>query len=313
VPSIHCFIFELNKEFSFEEAIERSRDRGLKSSIISKMEDYYTVRIGIRTSSLQGFFIPIDEHWMFVSEGESSRVSQIIKSFSKGMFPILNLIYLPSSSILEMIDRVKRKYDSIEVVEGTMCKTGETFRTWKKKPIEFSIETMIEMAKREDAKWTGISLRFRIDEENIFGCRLNENGHLSIYSGDFLEFYADALLPYINASEQVRSLLKNRERKEADNRVILSPLSLNFETSISKSEVQLIEKRIVSNYAAAVMHPGNPMLLMQVCDRGDGSLYDLYVFNKKIEIVPLHKASPDSIENLVSLISNTLPMGTLVW
>jgi len=313
LPSLHCFIFSSDAESPIERAIERARDKGLITSLLSKNDQIYQVRIGIRTSSQIGFFVPVDKHWMFISEGESSRISQIMASFSRRMFPILNLVYVPSLPLLEMVERVKTKYDSVEVVEGTFCKTGETFRNWKKTPLEFNLKTMMGLARREEAKWTGVTLKFKADGDVVFGCRFSENGHLTLYSGNFLEFYSDAVLPYIYSSEQIRQKLDGRERKETDDSVILSPISIDFKAPISETEAHTIEKKIIDGYAAAVLHPGNPMLMIQLSDRDDGSSFDLYVFKKKVEIVPQQKSTPDSLGNLVSLVSDILPTGTALW
>jgi len=68
---------------------------------------------------------------------------------------------------------------------------------------------------------------------------------------------------------------------------------------------------LCQNYAAAVIHGGNPWLLTSVIDRADGSYYDIYGYESEISIVPFSRSSPESLTRLYGTIRELFPSSKL--
>lgn len=309
-PSLHCFAFLLNDQFSLEDTFRIASLKGLRSSLHRVADDLYLLNIGVRTSYQLGYLIPVDGNWLFLSDGQTASLSSTVNAFSRNMYSILKLAYLPSKSLLETIERLREKYSSVLVREGTIGTRGQTFRNWKKEPVEFSSELMLELAEREGGKWTGFSFKGFVSDREIINCRVYERGHLTLYSGNFPDFYSDVVLPFFADSLRVYDRLSGLERKDSNGETILNTIGFEFPDDLRQVELELLKASILRKYSAAVTHPGNPMLMMQLGDRGDGSIYDLFAYGRRVELVPQQKATSESLSELVALISDILPIGT---
>ena len=62
-----------------------------------------------------------------------------------------------------------------------------------------------------------------------------------------------------------------------------------------------------SQYSGGIFASGNPLLIMTIIDNHDGSAFDIYAKEKKIEVVPQMKASSSSLGNLVRTITDFFP------
>jgi hypothetical protein len=309
-PSLHCFAFILSDDMNPRRTVEFARNRGLKVSIAPSGSDLYRLNIGIRTSSCAGYLVLVDGNWIYFTDAETSRVTSIVNSFARRMTPLLRLAYVPSPVLLETIGKITREYSQVLLTEGTIGTAGETFRNWKKAPMQFSIKEAHRQAAKEGGKWSSISIKCFQGKEEAVDCRFYERGHLTLYSGDYAQFYSTFLLPYFSSAVAVSNRMRGRERKEIDGKILLHPLTFNFgQRRISTRDMDMLSQKMVARYSAAVMHPGNPMLQIQLNDRHDGSAFDLYLFNTKLEIVPLQKSTPAALGELVALVSDILPTG----
>jgi len=310
VPSLHCFAFILPADMTPLETVEYAKKRGLKVTLTPSGDDLFHLNIGIRTSCCVGYLVFVDGNWIFFTDGETSRVTSTVNSFAGRMASVLRLAYVPSPMLLETIGRISREYTKVLLTEGTICTTGETFRNWKKDPVPFSVKEAHRQAAKEDGKWSSVSVKCFQGDREVLDCRFYERGHLTLYSGDYSQFYSNLLLPYVSSALKVSDRMKGRERKDVDGRILLHPLSFDFgQRKVTPRDMNLLSERIVARYSAAVMHPGNPMLQIQLNDRDDGSAFDLYVFSTKLEIVPLQKSTPAALGELVALVSDILPTG----
>jgi len=308
---LHCFVLVSSTIAEFEEIIEHAKKRGLKAILAPSGRDLHRLRIGVRTSYSDGYLVEVDGNWVFFTDGETSRVTSTVGSFVRRMMPLLRLAYVPSASLIDAIGRISRDYTKVLLTEGTICSTGETYRNWKKEPVTFSIKEAHRQAAREGGKWSSISVKCYQDDKEVLNCRFYERGHLTLYSGDYSHFYSNMVLPYVLDAVSTSDKMRGRERSEVEGEVLLHPLSFEFaRRKISSHDMELLREKILNKYSAAVMHPGNPMLQIQLNDRDDGSGFDLYVFNTKIQIVPLQKSTPAALSELVELVSDVLPTGS---
>jgi hypothetical protein len=63
-----------------------------------------------------------------------------------------------------------------------------------------------------------------------------------------------------------------------------------------------------SSYSTAVIHSGNPWLILNALDRGDGSSFDIFGYTPEIQIIPASKASPESLMRLLNSIYEIFPL-----
>ena len=109
----------------------------------------------------------------------------------------------------------------------------------------------------------------------------------------------------------MRKALEGRARKQEDGQVTLDPVPLRLPKQITPAQMEDLRTEMVRRYSAAVMHAGNPMLMLQVSDSADGSSYDLYAYGQNVKIVPLQRATSASLSELVAVVSNVLPAASL--
>jgi hypothetical protein len=309
--SLHVFLLSIHKSFTLQDVVSRARHKGLPVSIVKKGTDLYLLSVGVRTSHQVGFLIPLDGYWAFFSDGGTAELASTLGAFARAMYPALKLVYLPSPDLLDFVGAVAHKYRGLVVTEGTIWSGNQTSRTWKKEHERFVRSRMERVAKEQRGKWSGISFRCSEGAQDLLSCRVHETGNLTLYSGDFNRFYEDALLPYLAVADRLSRQLAGKERVADDGRVKLSPIPYHLPSRITAVEMELLKGQIIKHYASAVMHSGNPMLMMQVTDSADGSAYDLYAYGQDVRIVPLQHASEASLSGLVALLSDTLPMGAL--
>ena len=99
----------------------------------------------------------------------------------------------------------------------------------------------------------------------------------------------------------------NRQRKIVDGKILLNPIRFILESPLNMGELGKIKAELIKSYSSIVIHSGNPILLIQITDKQDGSSFDFYAYEKKIEVVPLLKASSASITKIYKLISEIYP------
>lgn len=308
--ALHCYAFLLSEGFQLSEALDLARNRGVEISLTAKGKDLYLLQVGVRSSYETGYLLSIDDSWLFLSDGHTAKLNSTIGALARATLPALRYAYLPSGSLLHWIDKTAKRYDRVVVLEGTIRTQDQTSRNWKKEGLTFAVNRMEREARNAGGKWTSISFRFEADGREVVNCRAYETGHLTLYSGRFGEFYQDVILTYFSEAEALDAKLRGRERKESRSGPILHPLGFRLRKPITIPEMQLLKSHIIRNYAAAVTHPGNPMLTMQLSDKRDGSSFDLYAYGEKVEIVPLHRATSAALTDLIALVSDLLPTGT---
>lgn len=309
--SVHFFLMQLDSRFTLDEAFERARKRGLQVGVGHRGTDVVQVGLGVRTSYETGYLVPIEDSWLFVSDGETAKLSSTLQAFTRNLAPIIRLAYVPSHKMLRLIEGTKPRYDTILVTEGTIWTLGQTFRNWKKQSLPFSAKVLEQRARKDEGKWTGLSFKCMVKDDEVLNCRVYERGHLTLYRGDFPKFYSDILIRYLAESLGELKSLEGHERTYSKGQVKLFPVTFSVPKRITPADMDFLKGKIVNRYIASVTHPGNPMLMLQLCDQDDGSTYDLYVFSDKVQIVPLQRASPTSLSDLLSIVSDIFPTGTL--
>jgi hypothetical protein len=312
LPALHVFSLTSTPELDLESLIRQARSMGLQADVTPRSKDLYQVSLGVRQARQPGLMFKTDGFWIFLNDSPTAEVESTIRGFSNRLFPFLKQSYLPSNSLLDLLERLTDTFDEVIVTEGTIWMQGQTTRSWKKAPQPFARKEFQREASRDSGKWTGISVRLLRDGRPPIHCRLHERGHMTLYSGPFTDFRASVLLPYLGAVETLRKSLRGKERKDSPEGPKLSSVPLSLPKSLTPGLMDQLRDELVSHYTTAVLHTGNPLLLLQLVNRADGSAFDVFAYDRVVRIVPREKASADSITELVSVVSDVLPSAELV-
>ena len=209
--------------------------------------------------------------------------------------------------LLDIVKEGKRRFRVIKVIEGTFCKSNETFRNWKKKPIEFSKSELVKLSQKQNFRWTALSILIGIEEEDYLKLRISDKGEITLYKGPLEKFYGHFVLGFIKKAINFKGFMSNRERRMDKGSIIVRPISVSFRKELNMGDIKIVKEGLMKKYLSAVIHAGNPVLMMQVTDKKDGSSFDIFASGKKLKITPLLKSSPASLTELFNNISNTLP------
>jgi hypothetical protein len=306
-PPLHIFCILPKQGLTPEQLEEIALENELKCEFKKKGEKLYFFNIGIRKRAEAGYLLIDGSYWIFLTNQSNSRLRSIITSFVNKLFPFIKLSYVNSIEILDLIERVSKSFDKTYFLEGTICSKGETFRNWKKKPIEFSVDVLNDRAEKENAKWSSILISSYVKDEPKLKIRLHDRGQLTLYKGSFNDFYKEVVIKFISKGLNTDKLFTHKERKVINNKVRLNPIKAILDENLNFEDITILKNSLLRKYSSAIIHAGNPMLLIQLTDKKDGSSFDLYASKNLIEIVPLMKASSGALTNLFSLISDILP------
>ncbi|KAA0006377.1 MAG: hypothetical protein FE045_03325 [Thermoplasmata archaeon] len=283
--------------------------KGLFFEIKERGEDIYTVEIGVRKKQIEGYIIPLKSFWLFFTFYNSQKARQSLKSFMRHLSSLFSLGYIPSDNLLNFLSEMRKKYD-ITLHESFIRTEKKTMKQWMKQRQKLN-EKIIERMRNMEGKWIAITFKAYINGFEKFYCRIHEDGHITFYSGNFSDFYSTTVLSYGKICKEINNRLSNRERKVWDDNVLLRPVVLQLKRTLSKRELETVSSKLLKYYSGGVFFVGNPMLLMTIVDNNNGSSFDLYARERKIEIVPLAKSTPASLGNLIQIITDIIPDGSI--
>ena len=307
----HLNVFTLltNRGVTINKIEDIAKRRGLFFEPKKHADNLYFCKLGVRKSCVSGFFLINEDFWLFITSDNNANT---IKSFSRYFSPDLNLEYIDSDKLNRLIRELKEQYNRIILFEGTLIKEGETLRTWKKKPIEFSVTVSKRIESDEKARWSAISLLLSITGKSRgMRLRIYSYSQLTLYQGSFTDFYSNVISVYVLTLKHDAEFFRDRERKIVDKEIVLESITLMHEKNFEYSQIKTLVSRLTKGYMTSIISEGNPFLLMQITDRYDGSSYDFYIYKNKIEIVPLLKATSRSLNHLYASVLNVLPIAKL--
>ena len=302
--ALHVYTIIPSAELNINELKDMIGIRGSSCTIEKISERFYWMEISIRTRYEQGFLILDDDCWFLVSDG--AIIKQVARTFLKNMFPVIKPIYLDSEELFSVADELQEKFDRIMFLDGTLVSQWKTLRNWEREPKDYSRDFLKNVEKEYKARWISLKLAGFIQDEPRMKCRIYNDGHLTLYLGEFTELYQIALKIAYLGTEKDR-FFSNRERKSLEGEICLRPLIFESQDAFNMGNLGEMKKQLIRNYYATVIHSGNPVLLVQITDKQDGSSFDFYAYGNKIEVVPLSKASSASVTKVYSLISGILP------
>lgn len=289
---------------------------GRTASVERVGDDLYQVKMMLETRGVEGWLITKGEIWRFYIDSlvSPSEAGDVAEKWLKPLFPLLVFARVESEQLLDVLDSLIETNGVNLGLQDYLLKTfpeGFTSKNWVQgQPYR---RNELERKIYHERKLLH-AIHFTISSNSSsFEARVSRLGHLVYYGGSeegFTHFYRILIDLMINAAISHRDRLKGREKKVIGDTIELSPIVYQIRRSLTPKEDFSRIKTAVSTkngYYMSLLSSGNPWLYLHIIDRGDGSTYDLYGFEHKIEVIPLDKASPESLAKLGSLIEEVVP------
>jgi hypothetical protein len=280
-------------------------------------ENLFQIKLFLKKRGANGWLVTKGEIWRFYVDSMTSPVEagNILESWISGLFPTLVFARVESSQLLDLMDALNEIPDAKLGLQDYLLKSfpgGFSSKSWVAgQPYK---RTDLERITAVEKKVLH-AIHFEMYSKDLsFEARISRLGHLVYYRGSkrgFDSFYRLIMDTMITGALKHRERLSEKEKRIVNDEVKLSPIAYEigrkglspkpdfekFETAFSTG----------SGYYMSLLSEGNPWMYLHVIDRGDGSVYDLYVFERRLELVPLEKATPESLAKINALIEEVVP------
>ena len=290
------------------------------SAIIDRQDERLyrlTVTSFRRKQEAHGYIIDSGNIWnILIKTTESPTVAgKVAMSWLGRMEPVLCMSYMRPDDLLDIMDSLSKIEDSRIGLRGVVLrKYGEpqSMKKWpmgspySRQEIESTMENENELLEAIDFTVTMEGTAFRV--------RMQTNGHFVFYEGGqfcFSNFHRLLLTRFNEVALRNHKYYSNKERKVTNGEVTISPIILKPTKELTKSDFESLSMHLGKSYSIAVIHSGNPWLLMSVIDGSDGSSFDIHGHSKELQVVPFNKASSESLMKLIFGIYELFPLLTL--
>lgn len=260
--------------------------------------------------------------YLIITIGSSYFYHNIIKTTLKNLYPYFLFTFITNDKLESLISSFQKKYGFSEL---KVLRETHQFRILGKDKSEKNVRG-INWSKNiilEDAFiWindnNGFFKSLFIDainsEKNLnlkFG--ITRQGVL-VFNKSFDKIYDSFIKPICQLLNENSKFFDNRARRNINYDVKPVQINLNYEV-FSDKDMNLNFISILKSYKKAsvsVIH-GNPYIHITTSDFYDGSVFDIWVLDKKtIIIVPQLKASVSSIKRLINYIFDNFEEGEII-
>jgi hypothetical protein len=304
-------VFSVFPRIKVEEVPNTARKTGVGATIEKIGEE------ARKRQHAYGYLINHGTYWnILVKTIESPIVAgNVAKRWLKRMYPVISRSYIKPKDLLNIMDELVKIEKSKLEMRGFILRAHDSPETTKKWPRgkPYSRERIERVIKSENQLLEGISFTFQI-EETYFSVRIQANGHFVFYEGGqycFSNFQRLVLSRYDEVAVKNRVFFSNRERRIIDNKIKISKIVLDPLKKMTKTDFESLSSHLSTNYSTIVLHSGNPWLMLDVIDRGDGSVFDIHGHSSGIQIIPFNRASPESLMKLVHNIYELFPLAEI--
>ncbi len=309
-PSIpvHIFILHPSKNVSIERIEEAADKRGLRFTYERVCKDLYKVIIRISVRSVEGYLFIQDGWWMLVSRGSGSIINDVlVKSFVKThFFPILAPAHVPTDELVSIVTDLGSVYEEVTLDEFSMASERGSLREWLKSGDNVSKELCENLQKKYNSSFTAFRITASAKDSTPLKFRVYTESRLSFLSGSFGDFYQFVIIPFVRQSLHLLRTYDQRQRRISEGKLFIHGIRIHGKYELGDEDIKAVKEFIVRNYSTMLMHE-NPVIILQASDRKDGSSYDIYITQRAIDIIPLSKASSESLVSLCTAIVRRLP------
>lgn len=286
-------------------------------TVSSVSEDFYNLSIGLRRRFVHGHLITSGKPWtLLIRPSESSALAgEVSKIALKHMYPDLGGAYVESEQLLDFLDHLSSEIgtSSLQIRDYFLRsgKEGTTKRAWPRGEPYVRKKIEEEMGR----KFLLDAISFSARSGTTVGARVARNGHFVLYGGEkgcYSVFNALIYQPIVKTAIKNRRLFEGRERRVVDGQAIVSPLRIEPGVDLNPGLLNDLRLTLMSMYSTAVIHEGNPWLLVSAIDRKDGCYYDIYGYHDQILVVPFEGASPEGLTKLYTIILDLFPSAKLL-
>lgn len=309
-------IFSVFPKIDVEDLPNVARNAGVDATIENIGKRLYKLRIisARKRRHAYGYLIDHEKLWNILIETiESPTIAgNVAERWLKRMYPAICRSYIKSTDLLNIIDDLSKIENSKVEMRSYILRahdSPETIKNWKKdKP--YSRNDIELNVKREKKLLEALNFIFHV-EQTYFHVRIQTNGHSVFYKGGrycFSNFQRLTLSKFNEIALINHEFFSGRERRIVDGEAKISRIILEPERRLRKIDFESLSSHLRERYSTAVLHSGNPWLLMNILDRGDGSSFDLYGYPSNIQVVPFNRASPESLMRLIYAIYELFPL-----
>jgi len=261
-----------------------------------------------------GYLIDHGKIWnILIKTVESPTVAgNIVERWLERMYTAICRSYIRSSDLLNIMDDLSKVKDSKLDMRSYVLRahdSHETVKKWKSdKP--YSRGEIERTVRREGQLLEAMNFLFHV-EQTYFHVRIQADGHFVFYEGGqycFSNFQRLVLSKFNETALLNHEFFSNRERRIVDGRAEVSRIHLEPARNLGKSDFERLSSHLSMKYSTAVLHGGNPWLLMNIIDRGDGSSFDLHGYPSEIQVIPFNRGSPESLMRLIHGIYELFPL-----
>jgi len=309
-------IFTAFSKISPENLSIKASERGMDAQIKTLDENLYQILVTLQRRSAKGYLVTYDEFWIFFFEPtESSTITgEVASTWIENFYPLLSMPFVESEQLIGLLEELndlgnKNKQENVRIIDYVLIREGEkgTTKTWQKKT--FSKKELLNTQKANDKRLEAIRFEFRV-ENTYFKAKISRNCHFIYYTGGstgFSDLHRLVITSLIQIAQEEQKLFSGKERKVIGDEVIINPLAFVLDKPLSNLDLKELQVHLRRNFSGAVIHSSNPVLFISLIDRGDGSSFDVNVFENEIRVIPFNKATPESFTRLYKLISNLFP------
>jgi len=261
-----------------------------------------------------GYLIDHAKIWnILIRTVESPTVAgNVVERWLERMYPVVCRSYMSSNDLLTVIDDLSKIKDSKLEMRSYVLRahdSHETVKKWKSdKP--YSRDEIERSVKREGQLLEAVNFLFHV-EHTFFHTRIQTDGHFVFYKGGqycFSNFQRLVLSKFNEIALTNHKFFSNRERRVVDGKAEVSRIILDPARNLGKTDFERLSSHLSTKYSTAILHGGNPWLLLNLMDRGDGSSYDLHGYPSEIQVIPFNRGSPESLMRLIYAIYELFPL-----
>ena len=309
-------IFSVFPKINVKDISQVAREAGVHATTERVGREVYKLDIvsARKRQRAYGYLIDYEKFWnILIRTVESPTIAgNVAKLWLKRMYPAVCRSYIKSSDLLDIMDDLSKIEDSKLELRSFILRAHDSPETMKKWPRDkpYSREEIERNIKRERKLLEGINFIFQV-KETYFNVRIQTNGHFVFYEGGrycFSNFQRLVLSRFNETAIINHKFFSNRERRIIDGKVKISRIVLDPTKKLSKTDFESLSSHLGMSYSTAVLHSGNPWLLLNIIDRGDGSSFDIHGYPSEIQIVPFNRASPESLMRLIYTIYELFPL-----
>ncbi|MBZ5588216.1 MAG: hypothetical protein LAO05_06615, partial [Acidobacteriia bacterium] len=312
-------VFNVFPRINVDEISSTARKAGVSATIEKVGEDVYKIEIvsARERQHAYGYLVNHGKYWnILVKTIESPIVAgNIAERWLKRLYPAICRSYVKSKDILSIMDSLSKVENSKLELMSFILRAHDSPETTKKWPRgkPYSRDEIERIIGREKQLLEGINFSFKI-EQTYFSVRIQADGHFVFYEGGqycFSNFQRLVLSRFDELALENHTFFSNRERKVINDKIKISKIVLDPIKKMAKNDFETLSSHLSSTYSTMVLHSGNPWLLLDVIDRGDGSVFGIHGYSSEIQIVPFNRASPESLMKLVHSIYELFPLAEI--